>query len=875
MYLDSDINSMKCYFNKFIGVILLSLNMLGLSGNTYAAETACNNNGGAGWPITDLNITNLLIPFNFGDVAEIFDLDISTDISHTYIGDLTVRVTSPESATQVLIFERPGTAATDTAPIDTGPYGCNLNDIVATFDDEAVPAVTIENVCPVVTGTSFLSVDALSVFDGEDPNGNWGFYFSDSANQDQGTLNEACITASFAAVTFDKWVSTNNTCSDTLDTLSIAPGTDVYFCYTVLNPSTETFTINPGDVTDDQGHDISALETTYLQNDSQTVVVGPITAGSAALPNNSTTVNNATVTATFATPNFTGTLVTGESATAVVGDPVFNTSTKTVAGSTQAGFMLEYTITINETAGIYTPNVQVTDIVDANLSGIVFTTLPAGSTNNTVGNAIDITNIIVPANGSESIVFTAFIGASVPAGTNIDNTATIDHAASGVTFDAIAPTVIVTTIPPASGIKQLYFEDLDNNPLPMYMTRVAPTVDTRSPNGTNFTIDHATAPFVKAFTITGSSTVNVQLRIRRRNGGGSRSIDVDLYNGNTGTFIAQGTDTWNNGNWVTRIVPINIPAGGANFTVGDYVQVVITETSGNGNIKLRSEVGGTTILSEVQMQTSTVINIDSVTVYNAGSGLEFSSYEAGTQVSIQAVVSDPFGSADITSATISITDSAATPKVTNAAMTSITTTAATRTYEYIYTIPSAPAPDGFWNINITANEGNEGTISHSSAKIMVVGSPDITLAKTSNVVADTVNSNNYKAIPGATVEYTVSVENAGYGYIDTDSFIIDDPIPAGTRLYLGPPGDTVTFTDGATSSGLSFNFIDINSVIDDVEFYNNNGTTIVNTPTADGNGVDTTSPRIDMIKILPKNKFNGGDTVNNPSAVFKFNVVVD
>ena len=103
--------------------------------------------------------------------------------------------------------------------------------------------------------------------------------------------------------------------------LSVAPGTDVYFCYTATNPGTEAFNILPGDATDSQLHDISGLETGYIQNASQTVVVGPVVAGSAALPNTATTVNNANITATFATANFSGTLSTGESATVSVGDP--------------------------------------------------------------------------------------------------------------------------------------------------------------------------------------------------------------------------------------------------------------------------------------------------------------------------------------------------------------------------------------------------------------------------------------------------------------------------------------------------------------------------------------------------------------------------
>lgn len=444
---------MKFFLKILRNILVFYATFFAASAVSYAAETVCNNNGGAGWPITDGGITNIPILFNFGDASVIHDVNISTDIAHTYIGDLTVKVTSPDLGTEVRMFERPGTTTTfDSAPVSTGPpWGCNQNNINVTFDDEAASGINIENECPPATNGTFLSDDPaldLSAYDGEDPNGSWNFYLSDSANGDVGTLNQACLIVAFAAINFDKWVSTNSTCTDTIDTLSVAPGTDVYFCYTATNPSTEPFTINPGDANDSQGHNLTALETSYAQNASQTVIDGPIVAGSPALPNAATTVNNASLIATFATPNFNGTLPTAETASVSVGDPVLNTSTKTVidlnGGAVSPGDVLEYTVTINETAGFTVTNLTVTDIVQAELQSINFTTLPAGATNNTVGNNIDLSTITVVANGSATVVYQATINVATVPGTNIDNTASITHAGSGVTYDAIAPTVIVS-----------------------------------------------------------------------------------------------------------------------------------------------------------------------------------------------------------------------------------------------------------------------------------------------------------------------------------------------------------------------------------------------------------------------------------------------
>ena len=127
---------------------------------------------------------------------------------------------------------------------------------------------------------------------------------------------------------------------------------------------------------------------------------------------------------------------------------VFSTSTKTVVdlngGSVTPGDIIEYTITINETAGFTTTNLNVTDVVQSDLQSINFTTLPAGTTNNTVGNNIDLSTITLAANGSVTIVYEATIDVATAPGTNIDNTATITHAGSGVTYDAIAPTLIIS-----------------------------------------------------------------------------------------------------------------------------------------------------------------------------------------------------------------------------------------------------------------------------------------------------------------------------------------------------------------------------------------------------------------------------------------------
>ena len=166
------------------------------------------------------------------------------------------------------------------------------------------------------------------------------------------------------------------------------------------------------------------------------------------------------------------------------------------------------------------------------------------------------------------------------------------------------------------------------------------------------------------------------------------------------------------------------------------------------------------------------------------------------------------------------------------------------------------------------------TVAHTTNTNMIVGTANITISKNSVVLSDPVNATNPKAIPGAIVEYTVAVGNTGFGYVDTNSFIISDPVVPGTTFYFGLPLNPVNFIDGAVASGLTFTFIDLASVIDDIDFSNDGGLSFI-TPTTDASGFDTTVPAINFIRINPKGELNGSDGTNNPSMRINFRVRVD
>ena len=110
------------------------------------------------------------------------------DIPHSWIGDLTATLTSPEGTT-IIIFERPG--------VPNSFYGCDGDNINANFYDTAPnSADDFENSCgnsPAIEG-DFQPLNAFSAFIGENPTGTWTLAVSDAFNQDGGEISNWNLT---------------------------------------------------------------------------------------------------------------------------------------------------------------------------------------------------------------------------------------------------------------------------------------------------------------------------------------------------------------------------------------------------------------------------------------------------------------------------------------------------------------------------------------------------------------------------------------------------------------------------------------------------------------------------------------------------------
>jgi len=121
---------------------------------------------------------------NLDNDNTITDIDVTVDISHTWVGDLSAILRAPDN-TEVTLFDRPGVPASND--------GCNGDDIEASFnDDAAMSATDFEDACgnnPAIGGT-FQPTAALATLNGQVADGQWTLVVTDHfLGEDGGTIN--------------------------------------------------------------------------------------------------------------------------------------------------------------------------------------------------------------------------------------------------------------------------------------------------------------------------------------------------------------------------------------------------------------------------------------------------------------------------------------------------------------------------------------------------------------------------------------------------------------------------------------------------------------------------------------------------------------
>lgn len=136
----------------------------------------------------------------------------------------------------------------------------------------------------------------------------------------------------------------------------------------------------------------------------------------------------------------------------------------------------------------------------------------------------------------------------------------------------------------------------------------------------------------------------------------------------------------------------------------------------------------------------------------------------------------------------------------------------------------------------------------------------LTVTKVSAVFSDPVNgTTDPLAIPSSTIEYTILVTNPNPAAVDTDSVIVTDNAPPEAKMCLNGigGGGPVAFNDGSPTSGLSYSYLALADLTDDLEFSSDNGLSWAYIPTLDGDGCDAA---ITNFRVVPSGAFAGSSS---------------
>jgi len=533
--------------------------------------------------------------------------------------------------------------------------------------------------------------------------------------------------------------------------------------------------------------------------------------------------------------NSTGTVTSAEG---FVGDPVsaalavgisnLSTSTKSWqdlnGGEPNPGDVIRYTIMIPETAGVLATGVSVTDTIPATLSAMAVVSCPTG-TCTVAGQTLTASGISVPANSSLAIVFDATIPLGTPAGTTINNCATITNP-GGIGASPCAPSITVSPSAVASsGNKPLYL--LNATSLSRSKPSGTPASVAIVKNSSQLWVlsPALTLPVTISPDVTPLAVIPVKLYLASNTASESRTVQVDVTCSGGGTTYSEtkifdGTAVNNPYLPTTPIlVAFNNLTISSNHTCAagqTWNLTVRNNTTGTGtrNVIVYPVSGGNN--SYFSLPSLSIINVDSVNSYIAtypSTSTPVTGYFNGGQtVYVRAVVSDPFGSFDVTSATVTIKDPFDAALISAATMTQVADSGtSTKTYQYAYAIPPS-GPAGPWSAIVTAKEGTEENVSDSGTGGFNVGMPNILVVKSSSVVSDPINGAGPvpqpRSIPGAVMEYTVIVTNSGPGAVDNNSTVLTDTVPANMTMYVFTgSGDPVTFSCSVVPGcGLAFNY---------------------------------------------------------------------
>lgn len=146
------------------------------------------------------NISNpITIPDNYSygitrsisisDNRYIFDIDVSVDISHAWVGDIIISIAHQDTNHITTLLHQPGVPAT--------ALGCGQNNIIAIFDDELSQDAehNCSSTAAAISGI-YIPYAPLNRYDFSSIRGEWIINVSDNSSGTTGKLNNWCIIAS-------------------------------------------------------------------------------------------------------------------------------------------------------------------------------------------------------------------------------------------------------------------------------------------------------------------------------------------------------------------------------------------------------------------------------------------------------------------------------------------------------------------------------------------------------------------------------------------------------------------------------------------------------------------------------------------------------
>lgn len=151
--------------------------------------------------------------------------------------------------------------------------------------------------------------------------------------------------------------------------------------------------------------------------------------------------------------------------------------------------------------------------------------------------------------------------------------------------------------------------------------------------------------------------------------------------------------------------------------------------------------------------------------------------------------------------------------------------------------------------SLSTTEAESAAIIAFSRSFHALLEPNLSVTKTSVSFADTLGGNF--ALPGATVEYLITVQNSGNAPPNHDSVTLTETLPSQLDLivtdFSAPGSGPLQYQDGTPASGLNCIFISFASTTDCFSF-STDGTDFNHTPIDAGDGTD---PAVTHVRITP------------------------